>query len=542
MDDARLIATHSPGPVERQLVLIAQQTPLCMAVFDKSMRYLAASDAWIEWHHIDPSNVVGRSHYEIFPDIPPRWVEGQRRALAGEAIRSDLDLVVLPNGSSFWLRWSTTPWRETPEEVSGVVLLAEDVTERRRLKSALESSEAMIRALFETVGLCVAITDGEGRFVRTNAAYRSLVGYPEEELRDMFLGTVLHHEEMLGEMEAIEPIRHGRVAVHESRCRYQRKDGSVTWVDQVISAIPAQDRESMRLVVFCRDAGERVALETRVRETDRLASVGMLGAGLGHDMKSVLFAMRCAVGALQQDAPSAGKVVERDCLEQLGEAIDYLGRLAEGLHLLVVNPEKDDADGATATRLADWWDQTGPLLRKMIARDVALLVELGEDLPAAAISPMALTQAVLNLLVNAGQAIADHVDPARRRGTVTISASRPTGDGLLRLVIGDDGVGMSDDVRCRACEPFFTTRRTKHGTGLGLSMVKRVVESAGGSVEIRSTLGSGTQVVITLPAEGEGGDGITRGTSSSTNPPPSRVIRSPRLRAPRRNASPDEPD
>ncbi len=161
------------------------------------------------------------------------------------------------------------------------------------------------------------------------------------------------------------------------------------------------------------------------------------------------------------------------------------------MHLLSLDPE--DAEATTvATSLAAWWKHVGALLARGLPRHVTLTTDLPEELPPVSIPPHRLTQAVLNLVVNAGEAVGE-------QGEVRIWAEDANDGREVRLGVTDNGPGMSPEVRRRAMDPFFTTKKRGLGTGLGLSLVQGVVRSAGGSVNIESSPGHGTTIVLLLP-------------------------------------------
>lgn len=269
--------------------------------------------------------------------------------------------------------------------------------------------------------------------------------------------------------------------------------------------------------------------EEQVRVQDRMASIGTLAAGLGHDMNNVLLPMRAQLHAAGAARGSRAHAIVRDSISHIQRGVDYLQHLADGLHFLTLDPE--DPDGG-CTNLSRWWSQTGALLSKSVPKHVRVIAEIGRrgkrSLPNVAIAPHRLTQAVLNLMVNAGQAIPSPGMSKRRQGIIRIRAemlpaAAPRTREIVRLSIEDNGIGMSDDVKRRAFEMFFTTKPRGLGTGLGLPLVARVVRNAGGSVTIDSTPGVGTTVSLHLPVMPTTRNGPPRPTSATIS------LRDPRV-------------
>lgn len=238
-----------------------------------------------------------------------------------------------------------------------------------------------------------------------------------------------------------------------------------------------------------RRAAEGRGAEERLRQAERLAAIGTMAAGLGHDMNNILLPLRCRLDVLEGGAATPP---QREAATAVRQALGYLRQLADGLHELA--QDNDDADGRTD--VGAWWAAHEVLLRMALPRDANLVGSVEPGLPEARIASHRLTQAVLNLVVNAAEAIGHH-------GRVEFRACRGPGR-TLRLCVTDNGRGMSDEVRRRATDPFFTTKKRGLGTGMGLAIVRGIVSGVGGEIEIESEEGKGTGVTLTLHASDGG--------------------------------------
>lgn len=264
----------------------------------------------------------------------------------------------------------------------------------------------------------------------------------------------------------------------------------------VIERKRAEDALARHLAQLERTIEQRTselkASHERLRQADRLVSIGTLAAGIGHDMNNVLLPVRCQLDAMEArglpEALHAG-------FDSVRRSLGYLQELSDGLHLLALNPEDPEATTGL-TRLPEWWAQVGALLRRALPKRSRFKVTLHPDLPPVGVAPHRLTQAVLNLVINAGEAIGP-------KGCVRLSARAGLDEHTVEIAVGDDGEGMTEEVRRRAIDPFFTTKKRGMGTGLGLSLVHGVVHGAGGSMVIESAPGKGTTVRLSLPAVGE---------------------------------------
>ncbi len=143
--DSEALVRHNA----EQLGHFVEQAPVGMAMFDRDMRYLAASARWREDHGLS-SDVVGKSHYDLLPEITDAWKDVHRRALAGETTRNEMDKFVRLDGTTQWLRWEVRPWRDARGGVGGILIFSEDIGGRLRAREAAENSEARLRFALKT--------------------------------------------------------------------------------------------------------------------------------------------------------------------------------------------------------------------------------------------------------------------------------------------------------------------------------------------------------------------------------------------------------
>ncbi len=232
----------------------------------------------------------------------------------------------------------------------------------------------------------------------------------------------------------------------------------------------------------------------RLHLSDRLTALGTLAAGLGHDMNSVLLPVRARLNAMEHIGISPTAMGH---LTAIRRSITYLQHLSDGLHFLTIDSEKGASvsDGQMSTNITRWWKETGALLRTTVPAHVRVDATFPDSLPDVGVAPYLLTQAMLNLLVNAGESIPQ----GRRNGKVKVWAKKTEDGTSLRIGVSDNGRGMTESIQRRAFDLFYTTKIRSLGTGLGLPLARKVATRAGGSIELQSKPGNGTSAVLVLP-------------------------------------------
>jgi diguanylate cyclase (GGDEF)-like protein/PAS domain S-box-containing protein len=162
---------------EELLELFIQHAPAALAMFDRDMRYIAVSRRWIENFNLKGREIIGRSHYDIFPDIPPRWVKVHRRGLGGETIKAEEDPFERLDGSTQWLRWEVRPWLAGTGAIGGIVIFTEDITSRKQSEVRLE----LAASVFTHAREGIVISDPNGMILDVNDAFIRITGYTREE-------------------------------------------------------------------------------------------------------------------------------------------------------------------------------------------------------------------------------------------------------------------------------------------------------------------------------------------------------------------------
>ncbi len=217
---------------EERFRLFIEHAPAAIAMFDRDMRYLAASRRWME-EYLLSGDILGRSHYDVCPEISPRWKEVHRRGLAGEVLSADEDRFVRCDGTTQWMTWDVRPWF-CGDEVSGIVIATEDVTARVEAKNALHEREERSHQVIRLAHFCILDHDHRTGKVYWSPAMREIYGVgPDDPASMERYMQLLHPEDRDTVLLAIKqaqdpPAGHDLFSVEH---RVLRRDGSVRWVN-----------------------------------------------------------------------------------------------------------------------------------------------------------------------------------------------------------------------------------------------------------------------------------------------------------------------
>lgn len=272
--EARIAALEQAGErkeaqiLERESLfrLFLNHAPVALAMFDRDMRYLAASRRWREDLGLGEQNLFHRSHYEVFPEIPDAWKDVHRRGMAGEVVRAEADRFVRADGSVQWLRREVRPWHEAQGAVGGILIFSEEITARMQTETALRYSELRYRTLIDhALPDALYVHDHTGRLIEVNDKAAEITGYSRGELLRMNVAEVEVDLglEALQEAWAAMPVG----PTQHFHGHHRRKDGTSFPVEVHISIL---ETEGERLYIgLVRDISERQRVEHAVRSSEQ---------------------------------------------------------------------------------------------------------------------------------------------------------------------------------------------------------------------------------------------------------------------------------
>jgi PAS domain S-box-containing protein len=358
----------------------------------------------------------------------------------------------------------------------------------QRSREVLKESESRYRRLVENVNDAIIMDDVEGRLVFANRRFREWFGLQEAEIRNVLLEQYVAPEWRV-EMRARHDRRMRGEAVPD-HCEFEgiRPDGTRISIEALVTTVEENGRITGSQSAL-RDATGRKRMEAQYLQAQKMESVGRLAGGVAHDFNNLLTVINGYSAMLLGHLPEGDR--SKQGLEQILQAGERAAELTQ--KLLTFSRKQLVRPGPLNLNLLV--AEAREMFNRVIGEDIELITRLSPDLGSVIADPGQIHQVLMNLVVNARDAMPNG-------GTVTVetrNAEADAGTSFVCLGVTDTGSGMSDEVKQHLFEPFFTTKDQGKGTGLGLATVYGIVHQNGGRIEVTSELGRGTAFHIYLP-------------------------------------------
>ncbi len=380
------------------------------------------------------------------------------------------------------------------------VSIARDISERKAVEEALEKSERRHRAFFETSNAGMVSIGPRGTAVRANDAFCAMIGRPRDEVEGRPIPDLLFPEDVPRVREAWAAMTSGESDRFVGEQRYLRRDGTELWTLTHVVVLARDDSGApITSSAVVLDLTERRRLEEHLHRARKMEAIGQLAGGVAHDFNNLLTIINgyseILLASLSGDE---GTFEAATAIRDAGErAARLTSQLLAFSRKATVAPKVLDLNGVI--------DATTKMLSRVLGEDVTLVTQLQPDLARVLADSGQIEQVIMNLAVNARDAMprggrltirTDEID-AGAVGRWAEAALQPGRH--VRLHVSDTGSGMTADVRRRIFEPFFSTKGIGRGTGLGLATVYGIVQQARGAVLVESQEGKGTTFTVLLP-------------------------------------------
>jgi two-component system, cell cycle sensor histidine kinase and response regulator CckA len=495
---------------ERTLLLtLIESIPDEVCLKDLGHRYIMANAAAIKAFGAESLDaLIGKTDRDFVHSsyVDLHFDEEDAILASGEPMLNREQLKLNPDTGEIEKCVLTTkvPVRDQSGKTIGILVVNRNITDRKRAEEGLRGSEEKFRSLFEESKDCIFISTADWKLLDINAAGIEMFGYgSKEEVLSLDLNTqVWDDRQQRGELFR-------RIAelgfVKDFEATMKRKDGQKLSVLETAVAVSDKQGNVIMYRGTIRDVTKQKLLERQVGQAQKMESLGLLAGGIAHDFNNILGIIlgHTAVVERAGDNPELLK----DSIHEITTAVQRGASLVR--QILTFARKSDAADepirvNATIRELGKMIDDTFP-------KTINLSLHLDKTIPIIMMDQTQLHQALLNLCVNARDAITDTATGNLGRGEIRINTS-VVGNKEMRkkfseasapeyvcIAVSDSGKGMDEETKQKIYEPFFTTKERGKGTGLGLSVVYGIIKSHHGHIEVESEIGQGTTFRLYLP-------------------------------------------
>jgi two-component system cell cycle sensor histidine kinase/response regulator CckA len=449
----------------------------------------------------DEEEILGTSWFETF--MPgearePVW-NTFKELLAGrvEPVEYFENRIVTKAGENRDMAWHNTILKNSNDDIVGTLSSGEDITERKRAEMELRESEEKYRTVVEGSSDAILMLDRDREIVSSNRAFLDLFGYKQDEVAGQSVRIIHPSDSSFRTFgQAAYPIIESRRSFR-AEWEFARKDGKIIPAETVTSIMNGPDGSTRGYVAIIRDITEKQQIQSQLQEAQKMEAIGTLAGGIAHDFNNLLTTIQGNASLMLLDADPGQR--QYASLKNIQTQVRSGAKLTAQL-LGYARKGKYEAKPVDFNALVKDVSEAFGRTRK----EVTIQRELAVDLPAIEADEGQMEQLLLNLFVNAADAM-----PAGGDLTLKTSHARheemrgrlydPKPGSYVSLAITDTGLGMDKQTQERVFEPFFTTKEMGCGTGLGLASVYGIAKSHGGYIDVESEEGQGTTFTVFLP-------------------------------------------
>jgi PAS domain S-box-containing protein len=515
----------SSRELEKNLSLlqgITEGTTDSVFVKDLDGRYLMINSAGASFLARSINDVLGKDDLELFGPETGRAIMQRDRAIMQAGRTETYEELATSAGVARTYLSTKGPYRDANGQVIGLLGISRDITDRKRAEEEIRQSQQKLRIHFEHTPLAVVEWDLNFRVAAWNPSAERIFGYSRQE-------AIGRHASFTVPLQFREHVDRVWNDLINQRGGTRSTNDNITKDGRIISCewynTPLVDDSGRVLGVasLVHDVTERVALEERLRQSQKMEAVGRLAGGVAHDFNNLLTVILGYSAIVADGVPPGSRLAESNA--QIKSAAER----AAGITRQLLAFSRKQVLSPQVINLNDIVLNLDSLLRRLIGEDIEVLTFPANDLGSAKADPGQIEQVIMNLALNSRDAMPHggkltletanaHLDDTYASGHQPAEPGR-----YVMLAVSDTGEGMSTETQTRIFEPFFTTKEVGKGTGLGLSMVYGIVKQSGGYIWVYSEPGRGTTFKIYLPridqpAESKSGEkrpsSVQRGTET----------------------------
>ncbi|WP_024770664.1 PAS domain S-box protein [Aquimarina macrocephali] len=354
--------TESKKDLEKSKLFI-EQAPSAIAMFDTNMCYLAVSQKWYEDYSISDNNIIGKSHYEVFPEIGEKWKDDHKRCLNGEVLKSEEDRFERLDGSLQWLTWELRPWYTDENKIGGILMHTADITRTKKAEIGLRISEEMFRRNFENAAIGMVMLDQKGHFTKVNYKLCEILGYSNKELTKLAFKDILHPDDLAISDKLFQRLFRGETLYSNMEERCFHKDGHIVYINLSVSVIKGESDKPTYFIAQIADISHEILARQKLQNTvgelksiiDDISQVIIIGTDKNGLITTFNKGAENLLGytkdeVLLKEFPS--RFLQKEELEKRGKELSLLlGREITGFEYFIALLEKEEYDAREWTHV-----------------------------------------------------------------------------------------------------------------------------------------------------------------------------------------------
>ncbi|HEX7970217.1 MAG TPA: PAS domain S-box protein [Stellaceae bacterium] len=493
-----------------QQAAIIDALPAHVALLDREGRILSVSRSWHDFaaaSGIDAPAPVGRSYFEFcatncWAELGPAIAEGLSAVLAGQQPQLSIDHPSDQGGWRRWYRLMAAPL--AAGQAAGAVVMHFDVTSNKLAEEALRREKEFSEFLIKSSSEGIVVFDREFRVTLWNPGIERITGVSVDQVLGRRIFDVLPYlVDTVGEAAMRSTLEGRETSLYDQRYAIAAS-GRDGYYDAFFSPLYSRGREVIGGIGFLRETTERRRVEDALRQSQKMEAVGQLTGGIAHDFNNMLTVIAGNLELLE------GKLGDEPRLLRLVSSAALAASRAEKLTQQLLTFSRRQQLRSQAIDFNQIVIGMDDLLHRTVGEHIEIRKQLAPELWPALADPNQIETALLNLILNARDAMPGGGHITIETGNAEFAAGhREVAPGPYAILsVSDTGQGMSEEVLAHVFEPFFTTKEVGKGTGLGLSQVYGFVKQSAGHIKIESRVGVGTTVRLYLP-RAEGAVGTT---------------------------------
>jgi len=479
--------------------------PLSIYIKDEHLNYQLMNNTGLETLGKNEQDVVGNNDFDLFPAPVARRINKRERQVleTGRTIQFD-GVLPLDNDDRYYFSATLFPI-DRDEKIIGLIGLVEDHTElhtsERALsqqKEELSETRSFLRGVLENSQDIIFLTKPTGKIISINNGAVASLGYTNTEATEKYAKDLAVDSQQMTDLFK-EAFRNGHSNCFEIKLR--RRDGSEVIGSLSLTTITDQFGHIVEVAGICRDITNRLKLQEDLIQTERLAAIGKMAAGVAHEINNPLAIIEMISGVIDETLVDAD--IDTESRSELREAVDSLllqtRRCSSITHSLLGFSRKSKGAKISVT-VTDILNELIALMRPELRRiDVTISKDFAQNLPLIETDVTLLEQVLVNLVRNALDAIEERAPDSPYLGIAAELCEDPDEGARIAITISDNGIGIEEDDLKQIFDLFYTSKPPGKGTGLGLSIVHNILNKLGGDISVESEVGVGTSFTLMLP-------------------------------------------